>query len=200
MIATRVSLDLGAANRAEDDAIGTSAPALVPRFHGILATRAVPVPILTASEAYGVVTLRAIKLLRTHRSGFHVAIAVRLGAETDERVTFKKAFFAEIVQLVKHLSLLAREYLLELRNSDFLAAFVAEADDLAESVATNVLREAVLATFHTEAMFAIKLNGDIIRDLLFLVHLDLIRVADGAIVDWNGSFIRFAANLAELHL
>ena len=130
MVTPGVSLDLRAAYWAKDNSLCTSAPAFELHLHRILAARAVAVPVLTAAEANCMRALRAVHLFRIDVASLHMPITVRLGAESNEWVTFEEAAIAEVVQLIKQLLRFACEDLFQLLYAYLLTALVLKAGDL----------------------------------------------------------------------
>ena len=98
-----VSRDLRAADWAENNTFSARAPAFELHLHRILAARAVAMPVLTAAEANCMCALWAVHFFGIDVASLHVPIAVRLGAKSNEWVTFEHAAIAEVVQLIKQL-------------------------------------------------------------------------------------------------
>ena len=159
------ALYLCTAHWTEDNSINTIATqARELGFHCFFTTCPVAVPVLPTAEADVVRTLWTTQFLRTQLRGCHVAITVWLGAKSDKWVALEHTTFFEVVKFIEKVPIFTLEDLIQLRDRDFLSAFMLKADKLFECVVLDVLCEVFAAAFRTIAMTAIEHNRSRVCD------------------------------------
>lgn len=181
-VASCCLLQLGFTQRTEaHHAILAFGPAFVFLFHCLFA-RQVPVPVLSALKAYACTTFGTLEFFHVHVLASHRPLAALFGAPSCHGIALLFLFLYKLMQFFQNFRPVILEKLFKFLARHSLAAFVLGADEFFDFSPFDVTSEHLLTTLFAETVLALPELECHVVSYFSGCHLNLIAVADGAIV------------------